>query len=143
MQWMIFAAALAMSASATTQAAPIYKWVDAQGVTHFDAQPPTGKDAQQINVQTPQPAVTPAAPSAPTRPIDTQQRAADEKVRAQVKAEEAKREENCATLRTNLAQLQINPRVREQVDGETRRLTDENRKTRIAETEKALSEYCH
>ncbi len=53
MHWMILAAALAISA--TSQAASIYKWVDAQGVTHFDAQPPTGQPVQEINVQTPPP----------------------------------------------------------------------------------------
>ncbi|CAM3096831.1 glycosyltransferase [Pseudomonas floridensis] len=142
MQWTIFAAALAMAASVSTQAAPIYKWVDAQGVTHFDAQPPTGKDAQQINVQTPSPASAPGTPAAPARSNDPQQKAIDDKVKGQVKAQEAKRAENCEALRTNLAQLQNNPRVREQVDGEIRRLTDENRKTRIEETQRAISEYC-
>ncbi|MCF8986926.1 DUF4124 domain-containing protein [Pseudomonas syringae] len=137
MHWMILAAALAISA--TSQAASIYKWVDAQGVTHFDAQPPTGQPVQEINVQTPPPA---AAPGMPADDGAAQQREIDQKVKSQVKAQEAKRAENCETLRTNLAQLQSNPRVREQVGGESRRLTDENRKTRIEETNRAISEYC-
>ena len=141
MQWMIFAAALAMAASTSSQAAPIYKWVDAQGVTHFDAHPPADNEAQQINVQTPQPSSTPS-PSAASPSDDAQQRAVDAKVKAQVKVQEAKREESCEGLRNNLAQLQNNPRIREQVGGEIRRLTEENRKTRIEETEKAISEYC-
>ncbi|WP_122574632.1 DUF4124 domain-containing protein [Pseudomonas viridiflava] len=141
MQWMIFAAALAIAASTSSQAAPIYKWVDAQGVTHFDAHPPADNEAQQINVQTPQPSSTPS-PSAASPSDDAQQRAVDAKVKAQVKVQEAKREENCEGLRNNLAQLQNNPRIREQVGGEIRRLTEENRKTRIEETEKAISEYC-
>ncbi|KPY87314.1 DUF4124 domain-containing protein [Pseudomonas syringae pv. tagetis] len=140
MHWMILAVTLAISAiSATSQAASIYKWVDAQGVTHFDAQPPTGQQVQEINVQTPPPA---AAPGTPADDGAAQQRAIDQKVKSQVKAQEAKRAENCENLRTNLAQLQNNPRVREQVGGESRRLTDENRKTRIEETEKAINELC-
>ncbi|MEE4787999.1 DUF4124 domain-containing protein [Pseudomonas alliivorans] len=142
MRWMIFAAALAMAASASSQAAPVYKWVDAQGVTHFDAHPPAGKEAQQINVQTPPPSSAPSSTSTDPPSDDAQQRAINDKVRAQVKVQEAKREENCEGLRTNLAQLQNNPRIREQVGGEVRRLTEENRKTRIEETEKAISEYC-
>ncbi|MBA1232834.1 DUF4124 domain-containing protein [Pseudomonas viridiflava] len=142
MQWMIVAAALAMAASASSQAAPIYKWVDAQGITHFDAQPPAGKEAQQINVQTPVPASRSPSSSAPERSDAAEQRAVDDKVKGQLKAQEAKLEENCENLRTNLAQLRNNPRVREQVGGEVRRLTEENRKTRIEETEKAISEYC-
>ncbi|AVI83248.1 glycosyltransferase [Pseudomonas syringae pv. tomato] len=137
MHWKILAAALAISA--TSQAASIYKWVDAQGVTHFDARPPTGQQVQEINVQKPPPA---SAPSKPVDDGDAQQRAIDQKVKSQVKAQEAKRAENCETLRTNLAQLQNNPRVREQVGGESKRLTEENRKTRIEETEKAIGELC-
>ncbi|WP_163018495.1 DUF4124 domain-containing protein, partial [Pseudomonas viridiflava] len=94
----------------------IYKWVDAQGVTHFDAHPPADKEAQQINVQTPQPSSTPS-PSAPSPSDDAQQRAVDAKVKAQVRVQEAKREESCEGLRNNLAQLQNNPRIREQVGG--------------------------
>lgn len=137
MHWMILAAALAISA--TSQAASIYKWVDAQGVTHFDAQPPTGQPVQEINVQTPPPA---AAPGMPADDGAAQQREIDQKVKSQVKVQEAKRVENCENLRTNLAQLQNNPRVREQVGGVSRRLTDENRKTRIEETNRAIDDYC-
>ncbi|KTB65679.1 DUF4124 domain-containing protein [Pseudomonas syringae] len=137
MRWMILAAALTIAT--TGQAASVYKWVDAQGVTHFDAQPPTGQQAQQINVQQPPPA---AAPAMPADDGDARQRAIDQKVKSQVKMQEAKRAENCDTLRTNLAQLQNNPRVREQVGGESRRLTEENRKTRIEETERAISDFC-
>ncbi|RMM80830.1 hypothetical protein ALP73_03087 [Pseudomonas coronafaciens pv. garcae] len=137
MHWMILAAALAIGT--TSQAASIYKWVDAQGVTHFDAQPPTDQQVQEINVQTPPPA---AAPGTPSDDGAAQQRAIDQKVKNQVKAQEAQRAQSCETLRTNLAQLQNNPRVREQVGGESRRLTEDNRKTRIAETEKAISEMC-
>ncbi|MCD5996320.1 DUF4124 domain-containing protein [Pseudomonas sp. CDFA 602] len=142
MHWMIFAAALAMTASATAQAATVYKWVDAQGVTHFDAQPPADKQSQQINMQKQPVGSTPASPVEPAATGDAQQRDIDRKVREQVKADEANRAKNCQTLRTNLAQLQLNPRVREQVEGETRRLTDENRKTRIEETERAITEFC-
>ncbi|KFE46622.1 protein of unknown function [Pseudomonas congelans] len=137
MHWMILAAALAISA--TSQAASIYKWVDAQGVTHFDAQPPTGQPVQEINVQTPPPA---APPGIPADDGAAQQREIDQKVKSQVKVQEAKRVENCENLRTNLAQLQNNPRVREQVGGVSRRLTDENRKTRIEETNRAIDDYC-
>ncbi|KPB72130.1 DUF4124 domain-containing protein [Pseudomonas cannabina] len=137
MRWMIFAAALTIAS--TGQAASVYKWVDAQGVTHFDAQPPTGQQAQQINVQQPPPV---AAPPPPADDGAAQQRAIDQKVKNQIKMQEAKRAGNCETLRTNLAQLQNNPRVREQVGGESRRLTEETRKTRIEETERAISELC-
>ncbi|WP_434678048.1 DUF4124 domain-containing protein [Pseudomonas sp. R1-18] len=141
MRWMILMAALSMAAGAT-QAAPIYKWVDAQGVTHFDAQPPAGQQAQEINVQKPPPPAS--ASPAPAADIDgdAQQRSIDAKVKSQIKSQEARRAENCERLRTNLAQLQNNPRVREETENGSRRLTEEDRKARVEETQTAISEHC-
>jgi hypothetical protein len=141
MRWMILMAALSMAAGAT-QAAPIYKWVDAQGVTHFDAQPPAGQQAQEINVQKPPPPAS--APPTPESDVDgdAQQRSIDAKVKSQIKTQEARRAENCERLRTNLAQLQNNPRVREETENGSRRLTEEDRKARVEETQAAISEHC-
>src|SRR3984957_10709611 len=47
-------------------AATVYKWVDADGVTHFSDQPHPG--AQKITVQAAQTYSTPAAPAAPRAP---------------------------------------------------------------------------
>ncbi|GFM57403.1 glycosyl transferase [Pseudomonas cichorii] len=138
MRWMILAAALSMAVSTTSQAAQIYKWVDAQGVTHFDAQPPAGQQVEEINVQKPLPAPAASTASEP----DPQQQEIDARVRKQVRAQEAKMADNCEVLRTNLAQLQNNPRVREQTEGGTKRLTDDERKARVAETQRTIAEYC-
>ncbi|WP_426143111.1 DUF4124 domain-containing protein [Pseudomonas sp. DWP3-1-2] len=141
MHRMIFPVLLALAISNTSQAAQVYKWVDAQGVTHFDAQPPAGQAAQEINTATPPPA---PASGRPTDDVDgeKQQRAIDTKVKKQVAAEETRRKENCTTLRTNLAQLKINPRVREEVEGGVRRLSEEERQSRISETQKAIDDFC-
>jgi hypothetical protein len=140
MRWMIFAAALAMAASPLSQAAQIYKWVDAEGVTHFDAQPPVGQQVQQIDTQKP----VPPAPheSQPLADPDGEQRAVDTKVKKQVAQQEARRTEYCSTARTNLAQIQNNPRVREEVNGELRRFTEQERQTRITELKQAITENC-
>ncbi|RRV04071.1 DUF4124 domain-containing protein [Pseudomonas sp. v388] len=142
MRWMILVAALLAAASAS-QAATVYKWVDAQGVTHFDAQPPAGQQVQEINVQKPQPSTEPAA-STPSADLEgaAEQRSIDAKVKNQIKEQEARRSENCATLRTNLAQLQNNPRVREATESGSRRLSDEDRKARIEETQTAINDNC-
>ncbi|MDD1967793.1 DUF4124 domain-containing protein [Pseudomonas sp. NPDC090203] len=141
MRWMMLAATLTLATgSVATQAAQIYKWVDAQGITHFDAQPPAGQSAQEIDVQKP---VAPPAP-APAKPSeDSAQQAVDAKVKRQVAAQEAKRKEYCETQRTNLAQLQNNPRVREEVNGEFRRFTEEERQARIAEVKKSIDDTCN
>jgi hypothetical protein len=142
MRWMILAATLTLAVGSTpSQAAQIYKWVDAQGVTHFDAQPPAGQSAQEIDTQKPVP--PPAPSSAPAKPSnDQEQQAVDAKVKTNVAAQEAKRKEYCETQRTNLAQLQNNPRVREEVNGEFRRFTEEERQARIAETQKSIDDTC-
>ena len=141
MRWMIIAATLALAVgSAAAQAAQIYKWVDAQGVTHFDAQPPAGQPAQEIETQKP---VAPPPPSPSQSNGAEEQQATDAKIRRQVAAQDAKRKEACERQRTNLAQLQNNPRVREEVNGEFRRFTEEERQARIVEVKQYLDDNCN
>jgi hypothetical protein len=115
--------------------------VDAQGVTHFDAQPPAGQTAQEIN--TGSPVSAPPAPPPQNQEGAREQEAVDAKVRKQVAAQEAKRKEACDEQRTNLAQLQNNPRVRQEVNGEFRRFTEEERQARIVEVKQYLDDQCN
>lgn len=142
MRWMILATALTLAVgTATGQAAQIYKWVDAQGVTHFDAQPPAGQSVQEIDIQKP---ITPPSTAPAARPdVDQEQQAIDTKVKKQVAADAAKRKAYCDRQRTNLAQLQNNPRVREEVNGEYRRFTEEERQARIAEVKRSIDDTCN
>ncbi|WP_162949754.1 DUF4124 domain-containing protein, partial [Pseudomonas aeruginosa] len=48
MRRMILPASLLLALSSFAMAAPIYKWVDAEGVTHFGAQPPQGAQATTV-----------------------------------------------------------------------------------------------
>jgi len=142
MRWMILATALTLAVgTATGQATQIYKWVDAQGVTHFDAQPPAGQSVQEIDIQKP---VAPPTAAPATRPdANQEQQAIDTKVKKQVAADAAKRKAYCDRQRTNLAQLQNNPRVREEVNGEYRRFTEEERQARIAEVKRSIDDTCN
>ncbi|MEB0040741.1 MULTISPECIES: DUF4124 domain-containing protein [unclassified Pseudomonas] len=144
MRCMILAATLLCSLSAVCQAGQIYKWVDAQGQTHFDAQPPANQPAQQIDIkQTQTPPSRAALPKAPLSGSDHGDQAAiDAKVKKQVAVQEAKRATYCENVRTNLAQLRNNPRARLEVNGVIRRLTDEERQTRTAEAEKGIADNC-
>jgi len=144
MRRMILTGSLLLALSATTMAGQVYKWVDAQGATHFGAQPPEGQEATPINTQ-----VAPPKDSAPPKlpKLDSQieadkQEAINEKVKKEVAEKEAEREKYCETVRTNLAQLQNNPRLRAEIDGEVKRLTEEERQARIAEAEKAIEKNC-
>ena len=157
MHRMIIAGSLLLALSASVMAGQVYKWVDAQGVTHFGSQPPEGQTGAAVSTTTPRPdpdlpsfenptpRPTPEAPAPSTpkaKPLGDQ-KAIDEKVKADVASQEAERRKYCETVRTNLAQLQNNPRLRAQVDGEVRRITEEERQARIREAEKAIAENCN
>ncbi|MBK5399352.1 DUF4124 domain-containing protein [Pseudomonas sp. TH39(2020)] len=120
-------------------AGQIYKWVDAQGVTHFDAQPPQGREA--TTVVTPSSPASNQSPPPPSGAIGDQQ-AIDKKVKKQVSEQQAQLKAFCEQARTNLAQLQNNPRIREDVEGEMRRLTDQQRQERISEAQKQIADNC-
>ncbi|QXI27788.1 DUF4124 domain-containing protein [Pseudomonas vanderleydeniana] len=141
MRTSILMASLLFALSPLCLANPIYKWVDAQGVTHFDATPPPGQSATEVK-----PAISsPPSPSKATLPASApvgDQNAVDAKVKKQVAEQEASRKVFCEKARTNLAQLLNDPRVREEVNGELHRLTDEERQTRLVETRKAIEDHC-
>ena len=139
MRTFFLAASLLIGISPLCMAAQIYTWVDEQGVTHFDAQPPQGQPATTI--------VTPAAPSdKPLPPAHSgaigDQKAIDNSVKKQVAQQQAELKVFCEQARTNLAQLQNNPRLREEVEGQLRRLDDAQRQERIGETQKQIAENC-
>lgn len=146
MRRMIITSSLLLAMSATAMASQVYKWVDAQGVTHFSAQPPQGQQATSINTATPPP--KPAEPveseAEPTFDsiADPEQAAIDKKVKQEVAAKELERKKYCENMRTNLSQLENNPRLRTEVDGETRRLTEKERQQRISDAQKAIATNC-
>ena len=142
MRLTILAGGLLLALSSGVMASQVYKWVDAQGVTHFGAQPPQGQSAEALNTATPPPKPI-AAELIDAKPADgSEQRDIDRQVKKQVAEQEAERQRYCTTLRTNLAQLQNNPRVRVEEEGEMRRLNEEERQTRIGETKQKIAETC-
>ncbi len=146
MRRMIITGSLLLALSAAASASQVYKWVDAQGNTHFGAQPPQGQDATPISTGVSQPKPTPA-PTLPTLPApgtvdDPAQKAIDEKVKKEVAAKEEERAKYCEAVRTHLSQLQNNPRLMVEMNGETRRLSEEERQSKIAEDLKGITDNC-
>lgn len=143
MRLMILTGSLLLALSTSAMASQIYKWVDDQGVTHFGAQPPQGQDATSINTATPPPRAPSPAPTTPPASDDAQQKAIDDQVKDQVAKQEAERKKYCESARTNLAQLENNPRVRIEGDnGELRRIGEDERQQRITELKKSIDETC-
>lgn len=138
-------ATLLLGCAGTASAGAIYKWVDSQGITHFTAQPPQGTEASVVAPakQPPTQATAAAASDSSSDTAEPSQEEVDARVRREVAAKEKERREYCTNLRTNLAQLRNNPRLRMEVNGEMQRLTEEERQTRIAETEKGIGEHCN
>ncbi|AGI26042.1 hypothetical protein H681_20875 [Pseudomonas sp. ATCC 13867] len=139
---------LLLALAPTVMAAQVYKWVDAQGVTHFGAQPPEGTSAATVNTNTTQPKSNfppppPPKPAPPASGTDDKQKALDDKVRQEVANQDAAQAQRCSQARENLAQLKNNPRVRVQENGEYRRITEEERQQRISDSEKAIRESCN
>ncbi|MGF6204609.1 DUF4124 domain-containing protein [Pseudomonas frederiksbergensis] len=139
MRTFFLTASLLITLSPMCMAGQIYKWVDAQGVTHFDAQPPQGQQATTVVTPTP-PANKPTAPERSN--VLGDQQAIDKTVKKQVAEQQAQLKAFCEQARTNLAQLQNNPRLREEVDGEMRRLTDQTRQERMTEAQKQIADNC-
>lgn len=143
MRLTVLASGLALALCGNAMAAQVYKWVDAQGVTHFGAQPPQGQQVETVNtVVAPGKSVTAPAPASQEK-SEPDQQSIDRKVKQQVAEQEAERKRYCDTMRTNLAQLQNNPRVRVEENGETRRITEEERQARITETRDKIAENCN
>lgn len=131
-----------LTCSPWAMAEQAYKWVDSAGVTHFDAMPPENHPSKPIEMVKP---YTPAAPSEPPpEPGSTgpDQASIDRKVRKSVAEENAKLRAFCTGVRTDLAQLQNNPRLRMLVDGQPVRLTEPQRQQRIAEAKAQIAKQC-
>lgn len=162
MRRIILTGSLLLALSGSVMASQVYKWVDAQGVTHFGAQPPQGQDATSVSTGAAQPKevkptfenpypVQPKAEEKASPPkkdttgqasSDEKQKALDEKVKNEVAKHETERRKYCDATRANLAQLQNNPRVRIEIEGQLRRLGEDERQAKIAEAKKAIDENC-
>lgn len=130
--------------SSTALAAPIYTWSDERGVTHYGAQPPQGQSANSVALRhapSPGPASAPRTPS-PAELAAAEQEKLDALAKREQTAKEAQRQQHCSELRGALAQLRNSPRVRMEIEGELRRLSEEERQAQIDKTRESLAEHC-
>lgn len=146
MRRVITTASLLLLFSSALLAAPVYKWVDAQGVTHFSAEPPVNQKSESIHTNTFQPKVPEKTAAQITaeeaRASARTQAEVDREVRKKVIEEEAALKKYCSDIRHNLAQLENNPRVMAQIDGKPTRLKEEERQARITEIKNTINERC-
>ena len=138
----LIATALLCLAPLHMAAATAYKWVDENGETQYSQTPPTATTSELIKTPT-APATNPAPEQMPSGSA-TQNPADSNPPDAKAKAEDtAVRAENCANARKNLDILKNSPLVTvKDKDGLYHHLTDDERKARIAETQKRIDEFC-
>lgn len=148
----LFAALLALSlVSGSAVAGKVYKWVDANGVTHYGEQPPKAGDSTTIRTS----GSLPSDHEAAVKNLDVIKKKIDDDAQARVKKKEQEEEktkegevavklkENCDQTRENLKKLQEKSRLQETLpNGEKKFLTEEDRQAKITENQKYLDSYC-
>lgn len=135
-------AGLLFSGITNAQAATIYKWTDNQGQVHFGSRPPVGHDSERITTKSIEfPVFNEQASEQPSS--GESQKEIDARVRRDVAREQAELQTFCTSLRTQLSQLKNNPRLLAEINGETVRLSEEERQERISETENKIQEFCN
>ncbi len=106
----VLAGALCIASAA---AEDVYKWTDANGVTHYADAPPTGTKYEKLNVRTVTTASADKEATAPS-PEDAAAKAEADATAAN----EKNLSSGCRQARANLEVLQSNAVVRKDVDGD-------------------------
>lgn len=115
---------------ASLLASEVYRWTDDAGNTHYSEDPPSGVDAEPVDIQTSSPSTPDAAPSETETEEESEQEneeGASEEERPDKEAVEEARRRNCENARKALETLQQNARVQVEDDGERRYLSPEEK----------------
>lgn len=144
-------AVLLLALSASNGQAQVYKWVDADGVTHYSQQPPESGGAKEMPVPSPAAAPVPKTEAGAAKP-DTEGRRAQElrdEIRARRAQEDRKQAETdaqrqaaCEHMRQNLEILRARGRVKIKENDSYRVLTPEEQAQQIIDSEKQIQDNC-
>ncbi len=137
--------------SSQLAAEKIYKWVDENGQIHYASQKPAGQEAETVKLRK----APKAAPKAETEATNPAPDAADDST-AEVDAEaeaaakarlaaadKINNKKQCDLARKNYAALNASVRVsRTNEQGETVRMTDEERVKAMQAAQQGIKKYC-
>jgi len=123
----------------------MYRWVDENGVTVYSQSPPATGQAEEVKVHT-----STAAPAPqPTRPGNQDSEAGNDAAieegpsKEEIAESNRIREENCQAARHNLdLYTNLGNKLVKTPDGLYKRLTEEERQTKIQESQRLMEEYC-
>lgn len=126
-----------------------YKWVDADGVTHYTLQEPADQATETVQVSK-----SPTAPAATGVKADDKAKstagdtappsAKSEQTPEQAAQVAAKRAENCAAARRNMETLEVHARVMvmDNKTGENRYISEEEHAQWRADSERQIAAFC-
>ncbi|HET8708413.1 MAG TPA: DUF4124 domain-containing protein [Pseudomonadales bacterium] len=137
--------------SGSAVAGKVYKWVDANGLTHYGEQPPVSGGVQTIRTS----GTMPSDHDTAVKNLDEIKKKIGEDAQARAKKKEqddkqsqagdeaAKLKENCEQSRKNLKTLQEKSRIQMDLpNGEKKILSDEEKQAKVRENEDYLKNYC-
>jgi len=139
------ACSIALASAPLLADTTIHKWVDANGVTHFGAEPPKNVKAEEVKPRVylpsaPAPAQEKAsATSTDDKPKDT----TAEKPKEMVTISPEQIAAQCKDAQSRLQQLESSPRLMTRTsDGQMQRVPEEERQKMIEAERVRVKEYC-
>ncbi|MDD2893531.1 MAG: DUF4124 domain-containing protein [Halothiobacillaceae bacterium] len=142
------ACSIALASAPLMAETSIHKWVDANGVTHFGAEPPKNVKSQEVKplIYSSGTTTAPAPEAAPeAKPEDpTKKDAAAEKPKENILTISAEQiAAQCQNAQSRLQQLEASPRLMTQTpDGQMQRVPEEERQKMMDDERARIKEYC-
>jgi hypothetical protein len=127
--------------------APVYKWTDENGITHFGDRQPVGASSETVNVRSGTSSGSAASRPSPQKRLgelqEQQQKETDREKETAVEAARRKqRAANCESARSNLKVIDSNARIRIEENGEMRYLSPEEIAEQREKLEGIATENC-
>lgn len=139
-----FSIIMALGLGSAQVLAEIYKWTDEAGNVHYSDKKPAQEKFDEMRVSTGKGSPgTQQSASAPADETSEKEKELQEKAAAlQGKESSEAKSKQCESIRSNLAKIENNPRVRINDGGEMRYLTPEEIEDKKAQYQKMLSDFC-
>lgn len=127
-------------------AADVYRWQDDDGVVHFGSNPPTGVDAERVDLDVSRPQPADSTPSDPqsTASADNASESRSDTETAETPEPEPLPEQRCERLARDYTMLESRPAgiLVPDDDGNVRRLSADERDERMARIREQIDTRC-
>ncbi|MBL8381858.1 MAG: DUF4124 domain-containing protein [Burkholderiales bacterium] len=146
MRWILSCACLLLASTAPAQ---VYKWVDANGVTHYGERPPAAGKSREVQLRDASPRAPGGGASAhgaqmKEKELEFRKRQAlREQEETRLAQEKARRDQECRASRAELADLRATRRLYELNErGERVFMSDAQRDAEVARREAEYNRRC-